>query len=140
MIRNATRADIPFMLLMGEEFADDAGVTDWVEWDPASVTELLEFIIDNENAIALVSDNAMFGGFIFPHEFNNKVMVFKEVFWRSKGGGGVKMLKKAEKWAKDKGAKMSGMFTPIKMDPIGVGKLYERLGYQATERIYMRAL
>lgn len=129
------------MLEMGKRFADDAGVTDWVEWDEASVTTLLEFLIENEDAICLYADGAMFGGFVFPHEFNNSVMVFKEVFWRSEAGGvGVKMLKKAEQWAQGKGATISGMFTPIKMEPEKVGKLYERLGYAPTERTYMKAL
>lgn len=125
---------------MGEAFADEAGVTDWVDWDGESVTALLEYLIEDDNGILLTSDRGMFGGFVFPHEFNRSVLVFKECFWRSEGFEGVKMLKQAEEWARSKGAKFSGMFTPIKMDPDGVGRLYERLGYSPTERIYMKEL
>lgn len=140
MIRNATHADIPAMLAMGREFADDAGVTEWIEWDEASVEEMLRFLIDDERGILLVSDGGMFGGFVYPHEFNQSVLVFKECFWRSQGIEGVKMLKQAERLAKDMGAGLSAMFTPIKMKPEAVGRLYERIGYAPGERIYLRKL
>lgn len=140
MIREADRSDIPAMLEMGRRFADDAGVTDWVEWDDASVTALLEHLIDSEDGICLVADGAMFGGFVFPHEFNGNVLVFKEVFWRSEGFAGVKMLKRAEEWARGRGATMAGMFTPINEVTGDVGPLYERLGYRMSERIYMKEL
>lgn len=140
MIRAATEADIPRLLEMGSRFADDAGVSDWVEWDDESVTALLVHLIEDEDAICLVSDKGMFGGFVFPHEFNNKVLVFREVFWRSEGFEGVKMLRMAEEWAKAKGARLCGMFTPIKEVTGDVGPLYERLGYAPSERIYMKEL
>jgi len=140
MIREATLADIPAMLELGERFADDAGVTDWVEWDADSVTAMLVFLIEDDNGICLVTDGGMFGGFVFPHEFNKNMLVFKEVFWRAERGGGVRMLKRGESWAKAKGAVICGMFAPIKVVNSDVGQLYERLGYSPSERIYMKGL
>ena len=140
MIRPATVDDIPQLLAMGQRFADDAGVTDWIEWDDASVTRLLHHLIESEDGVCLVSDNGMFGGFIYPHEFNNSILLFREVFWRSEGFEGVKMLLRAEEWARAKGARLSGMFTPIKQVTGDVGPLYERLGYRPSERIYMKEL
>lgn len=140
MIRDASLSDIPAMLELGKRFADDAGVTDWVEWDADSVTAMLVFLIEDDNGICLVTDGGMFGGFVFPHEFNKSVLVFKEVFWRAERGGGVRMLKRAEAWAKAKGARLSGMFAPIRQVGGDVGPLYQRLGYAPSERIYMKEL
>lgn len=140
MIRHADRSDIPRLLEMGKRFADDAGVTDLVEWDDDSVTAMLEYLIDDPKGILLVGEKSMFGGFVYPHEFNRKVLVFKECFWRSEGHDGVRMLKIAEQLATDMGASIAGMFTPIKMNPDAVGRLYERLGYTPGERAYSKRL
>ena len=78
MIRHATVDDIPWLLVMGRAFAEDAGVVSRVGWDDASVTDTLETLIEDESGILLVSERGMIGGILSPHPFNHSVKVFAE--------------------------------------------------------------
>lgn len=137
MIREAVAADIPRVMEMGRDFADEAGVTDRVGWNDDAVRGLLEVMIESPDHILLVGDKAILGGLVFPHPFSGR-MVFQEMFWRSHGGEGVKMLRMAERMAKDRGCTASLMLA-IETMP-GAKVLYERLGYEPAEQTFIKEL
>lgn len=137
MIRDADVSDIPAMLAMGKAFADDAGVTANIGWDDESVKRLLGQLIESPDGILMVADNAMIGGLIYAHPYSGE-RVFQEMFWRSHGSNGIRLLKAAEKQAKERGAIRSIM---IGMDTMpDTAGLYARLNYKPMERLYSKEL
>lgn len=138
MIREATVADIPAVMEMGKRFADDAGVTRTIGWDDASVETLLHALIESDDGVLLVGDRGMIGGVIYAHPFNNAVRLFQEFFWRSEGAEGIKLLRRAEELAHEKGATRSYMGTMP--DLPSLDKLMPRLGYTPAERTYIKEI
>lgn len=135
MIRDAVEADIPAIMDMGRKFADDAGVTNKIGWHDATVESLLRVMI--EGHVLLIGDRGMIGGFVFPHPLSGR-MVFQELFWRSEGFEGVRLLAAAEKQAKAMGCERSLM---IGIDTMpDVAGLYARLGYEPAERNFIKEL
>jgi hypothetical protein len=64
--------------------------------------------------------------------------VFQEFFWRSHGTEGIRLLKAAEAKAKELGAVRSIMGA---MDDLpDLGRLFDRMGYAPTERLYSKDL
>lgn len=135
MIRRCTEADIPFVMELGRRFADDAGVTALVGWDDEAVETLLRTMIAGH--ILLRGERSILGGLVFPHPFSGRV-VFQEMFWRSEGREGLKLLAEAERIAREMGAERSLMLAIDAMP--GAERIYERHGYRPAERTYTKEL
>jgi GNAT superfamily N-acetyltransferase len=140
MIRPATLSDIPAVMEMGRRFADEAGVTEKVGWDDASVEALLTSMIENDNGILLLGEKSMIGGLVYPHPFNSSCVVFQELFWRSEGLEGRRLLDAAHKQAEALGATHSAMMAIEGMEPERTAKIYRRLGYEPFDRTFIRKL
>lgn len=138
MIRHATPDDIPALLVMGKAFADEAGVSDLVGWDDASVTALLTNLIEHDDGLLLIGDQSMFGGVAYAHPFNNAAKVFQELFWRSHGREGLKALHMAEDWMRGRGISRSLMLGLDTMP--NLERLYGRLGYRPAERTFIKEI
>ncbi len=138
MIREAAAADIPAIMAMGKRFADEAGVTQAVGWDDASVEAMLGAMIEGEH-ILLVGDRGMIGGLVFGHPFSG-VKVFQELFWRNEGPPtqGVRLLDAAEKLARERGCERSMMIEIATMP--GAERIYRRRGYEPAERNFIKEL
>jgi hypothetical protein len=135
MIRPATVSDIPAIAAMGKEFADEAGVTARVGWSDECIDELLNNLITNPDGILLVGDRCMIGGVVFGHPFSGK-RVFQEMFWRSHGREGLRLLTAAEELARELGAECSVMIGMHDMPT--VERLYARRGYAPAEQCYFK--
>lgn len=136
MIRRCTEADIPFVMEMGKRFADDAGVTELVGWDDASVEALLRLMIADH--ILLRGEKSMIGGLVFAHPFNNARVIFQEMFWRSEGREGLALLTEAERLAKEMGASRSYMLAIDTMPRAET--IYRRRGYVPAERAFIKEI
>lgn len=136
MIRHATLADIPTILVMGKAFADEAGVTDLVGWDDESVTGLLTSLIEHDDGLMIVGGQSILGGVAYAHPFNNATKIFQEMFWRSHGREGIKALRMAEEWMQDRGVSRSFMLGLDTMP--NLDRFYQRLGYRAAERTFVK--
>ncbi len=137
MIREAVESDIPAIMELGRRFADDAGVTDAVGWDDASVEAMLGTMIADH--ILLVGDRGMIGGLVFGHPFSGK-KVFQELFWRNEGPArqGIRLLEMAEDMARERGCERAMM---IEIDTFpGAARIYERRGYKPAERNFIKEL
>lgn len=140
MIRDAGVDDIPAIMEMGKAFADDAGVTAAVGWCDESVRHLLKVMIESPDGILLVDDKVtgMIGGVVHAHPFNQQCRVFVEMFWRSYGGQGVRLLKAAEKAAATRGATRCVMIAMQGMQ--SATKFYERAGYTPLEQQFVKEI
>jgi hypothetical protein len=135
MIRPCTEADIPFVMELGRKFADEAGVTDALGWDDDAVEALLRSMIADH--ILLRGDRSMIGGVVYPHPFSGR-KVFQELFWRSEGREGLKLLAAAETVAKAMGAARCLMLDIASMGDLS--GLYARRGYRPAERTFIKEL
>lgn len=137
-MRQADHSDIAFIMEVGRRFANEAGVTAEVGWDDDSVRGLLGMLIDNEDGILLVGKASIFGGLVFAHPFNNVVRVFQELFWRSEGIEGLRLLREGERLAKARGASRFLMLDIATMPDLE--RLYTRQGYRLAERTFIKEL
>lgn len=138
MIREATASDIPMILDLGYRFVCESGVGDVTGWDEASARQLVETLIDSPDGILVVGSGSMLGGIIHGHPFNNACRVFLEIFWRAENRGGLKLLKKAEQLAREKGASRMLMLSLDAMPSLD--RLYLRHGYRPLERTFVKEL
>lgn len=149
MIRLASKADVPVIARLGTLFFVEAGWSDVAEWDHDSIMRTLEHMVASDDGILLVAETdgkiiGMAGGLVFPLYFNHAHKSGQELFWwiapEHRGGVGARMLDRLEQEARDRGAKSWAMIALAKVRPESVGKLYERRGYRASERSYIKAL
>lgn len=131
-------SDIPQIMVLGKEFADEAGVTDRIGWDDDSVEQMLNALIESPDGILLVSEDGMIGGVVNAHPFNQNTRLFVELFWRARDGNGLALLKAAENAAKERGASQSIMVAMDDMDR--TRRLYKAIGYAPVEVQFMKEL
>lgn len=144
MIRIAEMRDVPELLRMGKRFHEVSGYSEFVSYDPETVTQMFKTLIENKT---LLTDgkNTMLGFVVFPFFFNKNILTAQELFWwvdkdKRKTGIGVEILRSAEKQANLLGAKSLIMLNIKNLDGDSVGRLYKSLGYKETEQTYMRSL
>ena len=141
MIRQATASDVPRLVEMGRRFRSETGYARVLAENPQKMTELatqltsLGCLLVSERAGQLVG---MLGYFVYPH-FISGEQTAGEVFWWVEPecrGEGVKLLREAEKRARESGAERMQMIAPTDR----VANLYKRLGYEFVEASYQRSL
>jgi GNAT superfamily N-acetyltransferase len=128
---------------MGERFLTQTVYRGRVTVNPSQMASLVEMLIEAEAGAIFVSERdgevvGMIGLLAFVHPIAGEPTV-SELFWwvePTQRGCGVRLLKRAEQWARDKGALKLFMIAPT----ADVGQLYERLGYESLETTYQRAL
>jgi hypothetical protein len=136
LIRPCTASDIPFLQEIGPKFAARASLP--FPLDPDSLERTLITII--ETGVCLRGEHGAIGGFIFPHPFNNDVIVGSELFWWSEGREGLALLAAFEAACKDRDAVMVGMITLDSVEPERTGALLERRGFKPLERQYIKEI
>lgn len=144
MIRPATIEDMPELHRMGRRFFEVSGYDRISSYDPETMTISFQGLIDSGT---LLTDGAhgMIGFLVFPLFFNKSDFVAQELFWwvdeDHRGGSlGVKLLKAAERTAKQYGAKSMIMLSINNLKDGKLDKLYKRLGYSPQEQSYSRGL
>lgn len=143
MIRVATAADIPRLIEMGTHFMAETSYGKRLGNNPDQMATIGAQLIENEQGVLFVAEQdgelvGMIGALCFAHHISGE-RVAAEVFWwvePSFRGCGVRLMKRAEQWAKAAGAVRFQMVSPSPE----VGALYERMGYEPIEVAYERAL
>jgi GNAT superfamily N-acetyltransferase len=141
-VHDASLEDWDEFLRMGYEFYLQSGYQDMGEFNPNLLREVFEKLVEAKTLI--MSDGGMIGWINFP-VFMTGTMIAQELFWwvdedKRKGGTGLKLLKKAEKQAKEQGAQHILMLCLDRLDGEKVAKLYKAMGYESREQTFMRAL
>jgi GNAT superfamily N-acetyltransferase len=135
MIREATHADIPRLLEMGEKFAAKAGLVDHCGYDPESMAATFSAMIERDEFCLFIGEAGAIGGMKAPHPFNHAKLMADELFWWSEGREGLRLLEAYEEWAGDA---MIRMTTLEAVNPDRMSKFYQRRGYQPLERVFVK--
>lgn len=143
MIREATLDDVSQLLEMGKHFLAQTAYGHRLGTNVEQMAKTAVALIDQDNGVVFVVAQGtallgMIGVLRFQHHLSGEP-VAAEVFWwvePEARGVGVRLMKRAEAWAKAHGAVRFQMVSP---EP-KVGQLYERMGYQAIEVAYERTL
>ena len=146
MIRRALFADVARIVEMGKRFVSE---TEYQALVPINhdcmtswVTQLVSGFVGSESAVFLsVHDETivgMLGIFVYPSPLTGQKEAV-EVFWwvePEHRGGGLRLMKHAEQWAREGGALTLRMIAPNQQ----VERMYERLGFRRVESSYERAI
>ncbi len=143
MIRPATRADIPEIVDLGERHWGESRYGQWMAADRQTMVALARGLMALPNALVLVDERderlvGTIGVIITPHIYCGQG-VMSELFLYvdpDKRGNGVRLVRRAEKWAADQGIRHSTMTAPDER----VAALYERMGYAPLEVNYIKTL
>jgi len=143
VIRPATREDVPALVAMGQQFAQTEMYRDVLHENPEQMAVVATNLIENEGGTVMVLERdgvlvGMIGLVCTPH-FLSGDMYAGEVFWwvtPGQRGDGVRLLRSAEAWAIERGAKTLQMIAPTER----VGQFYARMGFTRTDISYQKDL
>lgn len=143
MIRAAKYNDIPRMVEMGTRFVAEH-YPNQLASKPEAMGKLVEQMIASDDALLLVSEDVyvrgMIGIFLFHHPMSGELTASETFWWidpESRGGGdGVRLMRDAENWARERGAVRMQMIAPDDR----VGEFYRRLGYGEVETTWQKEL
>ena len=142
MIREATAADLPPLLLIAEAFGDEA--PDTHNYDLDKVEAMLRFCIYDDNAVVYVMemDEQVVGGIVgvVAEMWASYDVSATEVAWfvdeKYRGRGALKLLRAFEDWAESKEA---DYITVADIEGIAnLEPLYKRKGYSKVETSYSK--
>jgi GNAT superfamily N-acetyltransferase len=140
-IRLAREDDIPCMVDMGMRFNEQSTYRAHLKVSRDRVALLGKQLIDAGGL--LVSERngqvvGMIGFVVFPHFMSGETVAGEVFWWVEPGhrGDGLRLLKEAERRARQAGAKSMQMIAPTEQ----VAKVYERMGFRYVESSYQRAL
>lgn len=136
MIRQATVDDIPRLLAMGEKFADRAKLIDHVGYEPESMKQTFNDMIEGGHPI-FVGEQGAIGATSAWHPFNRSHAIAQEVFWWSEGREGLRLLAALEEWCIPN-VKSLRMITLEALNPERIGQLYIKRGYTSLEHSYIK--
>ncbi len=141
--RRGTLADVDRIVAMGSRFVGETTYQALITPNPAQMAQTVSALMNSADGCVFVGESAsalvgMIGMVMITHHVSGE-RVAGEVFWwvePEHRGGGLKLLKAAERWAKEQQATAIQMIAPTP----AVGQLYTRLGYAPVETTYQRAL
>jgi len=135
--------DVPALVAMGRQFAQTEMYRDVLRENPDQMTVVATNLIEHESGTVLVleREGVLVGmiGIVCTLHFLSGEMYAGEVFWwvtPEKRGDGVRLLKAAESWAIERGAKTLQMIAPTER----VGQFYDRMGFARMETSYQKDL
>ena len=136
MIRPAVFGDIPALLEMGRRFAERAEVAKHVGFDPHSVVQTLEMLIEGGHPV-FIGERGAIGASQTPHPFNHEHIIAQELFWWCEGGGGLALLNRLIEHCAEHCHSLT-MITLEAVDPDRVAKIYTRKGFVPLERSFVK--
>lgn len=147
MIRAATHADIPDIARLGALFHAQAG-WDEISYVGADCARSLHNLMGLPSFICLVADEGgivgMVSAVLSPVYFNHAHMSGEELFWWVSQDAsqmtGVRLLDALEKEAKARGCQTFQMKSLARLGGERMVRLYNRMGYRASEQSFIKEL
>lgn len=133
MIRQASHADLDALTDVGMRFA--AWAYPDIEPDRASVEAFLAGILGE--GIIWIAKGSMLGAVVRPHPINANLRVATELVWYSETGAGGRLLLHFEAWAEAHADIIA--VSNIEAMSSSAERIYRRLDYRPTERIWTRS-
>ena len=144
VIRQATAEDVPAIVTMAEHFLAATVYHSRTATTSESLEKSARLIVENGVVLLAISDEGrsqgMLAGLTYDHYLTNVRMASESVWWvepDARGGQIARDLLRAfEAWAATRGATEIeiGSWHP-RLD-----RFYERLGYEAAERVYRKVV
>lgn len=146
MLRAATLEDVDACLVMCRRFYEESGLTE-LPYDETAMRATLGHLIASDDGALIVDAtpaglSGMAAAIAYPAYFGQARMA-QELFWwvdpKARGGlAGIRLLRKLEAWAKERGcASLTMICLPIDSPAESV---YQRSGYRPAERSYIKGL
>jgi len=143
MIREAVAADIPRLVEMGRRFIRESSYRGRIAINGNALKRLMVRLIETPASAVFVSELdgrviGMVGVHLYGHPMSEE-LVAGEAFWwvePEARGGGLKLLRRAESWAKNMGAVHMQVIAPNDR----VARAYKARGYDKLEEHYQRSL
>ena len=148
MIRQATVKDVDTLIVVAKPFLRYSMYAQYTEIDNNELAFSLCNMIDNGVIFVAEYDGQIVGGLVGAINnfwFNRNTKMASELGWwvneehRGKTAG-IRLLQAFEHWAKEKGADVISLSDLRVNDEYPAGGLYEKLGYQVTERAHVKGL
>lgn len=138
LIREATVADLPELLGMGEQFVATI-YAEMMPFNPAQIAHMLRQMFALPKAVIYVAETdgqvvGTIGGFIVPNFWSGEEVASEAFWWASKRGTGMTLFRAFEAWAKGHGVETLQMVAPSAR----VGQIYARLGFRKIEENWQR--
>lgn len=145
MIRLALHGDIPRAVAMGRRFIAETSYQGGIADNPERLALTAQRLIEGEDSALFLAEQdtgivGMIGVYTYTHPYSDELFA-TELFWwmdPEKRGAGIRLLRAAEAWARERGAKVLQVVAPKSNERLGV--LYERLGFARVETCYQREL
>lgn len=142
-VRPALPIDVPQIVAMALEFLS----TEYegrIEPDAAAIGHFAEWLIASPEHLALVLEDrggaiqGMFGALLHVHPMSGDTIATEVAWWVNpeERRGGLRLLKAAETWARERGACRMQMIAPSPK----VEQFYQRVGFQKLETVYQRSV
>lgn len=144
-MRQATIDDLPRLVALAEEFYASSQHLEGFRLDVFSAT-WSQLLGSGIGVIFLQEEGddvlGALGGVAYPDP-NSGALMATEFFWFVRGdrrGGGLRLYRAFEGWARDRGCRQIRMVHLLDSMPEQLQRLYTRLGYQAAEIHYTKGL
>ena len=141
--RPATLMDVEGIVGMGRRFMAQTVYRGKLADNPAQLRALATHLIESVDGDVIVAEDdsglvGMIAVLAYTHHMSGERIAGEVAWWvePTRRGIGIRLLKDAERWAREKGATHLQMIAPSN----DVEALYERLGYEPVERTYQRRL
>lgn len=142
MIRKAEPSDIEAICYLIRRFHASSQYLLWLPHDGLSVRGLVERMLGDENAAVFVLDDlkGAMGLQAYQHPMSGDLTVSEMFFYvePEARGQGVGLMRRAEGWSREVGARRLLMISPEKDER--VQKFYERSGFEAVEVHFVKGL
>lgn len=146
MIRQAILDDLDRLVEMGCDFLSSSPYGSRVAYSSAHMRDVASRLIHSDEGAVFVLESVSAGAlvgmimvFVSAHPLSGETFAHELCWWVDpgyRGSAGVRLLVKAESWARSKGARALHMVAPSP----GVECLYTRLGYSELETTYTKEL
>lgn len=129
---------------MGRRFIAETSYRGGIAENPDRLAATAARLIEGQDSALFVADESeivgMIGVYTYTHPYSDELFA-TELFWwvdPERRGAGVRLLRAAERWATERGARALQVVAPRSNDRLGA--IYERLGFTRVETCYQREL
>jgi GNAT superfamily N-acetyltransferase len=141
-IREATLADVPRLVAMGEQFLGSV-YRGLIQGDAPTLTRFATHLVESDASVVYVAERdarivGMIGLMRYPHPMSGETTAAEVMWWVDPAhrGCGLRLFRAGERWATAQGARVVQMIAPT----VDVERLYTRLGYGPVERVFQKRI
>lgn len=146
-VRDAVLADLPAVIEMAQAFLRQTPYGQHLPEQPDALAAFAERLLLSPDGVILVAPAAdgglvgMIALWVYAHPMSGERVASELVWWvnpDARGSLGVRLVRRAEQWARAQGAAVLQMIAP--QHAPRVGDVYRALGFDAIETSYQRRL